>query len=144
MTMPAGDRFRDSGAGCTQRCDVKDGTILAPMHFRPPGRNARVTAATYHFDGHSLCFKEHGMELAIDDETRGLLEPSLTRFANVASLRCKRSLVRDEPSLVVVRDERRLLLLNCVVVDLSSVARSPGSGAECGRPGFPSPVRVFL
>lgn len=80
LAMPAGAKFHDSGAGCTQRVDLADGTILLPIYFRPPGKNSRVTIARCTFDGKTLRFQEHGNELSIDDKTRGLHEPSLTRF----------------------------------------------------------------
>jgi len=80
LEMPKGDKFRDSGAGCTQRVDLADGTILMPIYFRPPKQNSRVTIAYCSFDGKVLRFLEHGNALAVDDETRGLHEPSLTRF----------------------------------------------------------------
>eukprot|EP00913_Durusdinium_trenchii_P008936 g8402.t1 len=80
LEMPEGPKFRDSGAGCTQRFDLADGTILLPIYFRPPGKNSRVTIAHCTFDGKTLRFKQQGNELSIDDKTRGLHEPSLTRF----------------------------------------------------------------
>jgi hypothetical protein len=80
LEMPKGDKFHDSGAGCTQRVDLADGTILLPVYFRPPKQNSRVTIAHCSFEGEVLRLLEHGNELAINDETRGLHEPSLTRF----------------------------------------------------------------
>ena len=80
LEMPEGEKFHDAGAGCTQRYDAADGTILLPIYFRPPGKNSRVTVARCSFDGRTLRFRQHGNELAIDDKTRGLHEPSLTRF----------------------------------------------------------------
>lgn len=82
LAMPEGDKFHDSGAGCTQRFDLADGTILLPIYFRPPNQNSRVTIARCSFDGKTLRFLQHGNELSIDDTTRGLHEPSLTRFAD--------------------------------------------------------------
>lgn len=80
LMMPEGEKYHDCGAGCTQRFDLEDGTILLPIYFRPPGKNSRVTIARCSFNGKVLQFQEHGNELAIDDKTRGLHEPSLTRF----------------------------------------------------------------
>lgn len=80
LAMPEGGKYHDSGAGCTQRFDLDDGTVLLPFYFRPPEKNSRVTVARCSFDGKQLTFQEHGNELAIDDKTRGLHEPSLTRF----------------------------------------------------------------
>jgi hypothetical protein len=80
LEMPKGDKFLDSGAGCTQRVDLADGTILLPIYFRPPKHNSHVTIARCSFDGKVLRLLEHGNELAVNDKTRGLHEPSLTRF----------------------------------------------------------------
>ena len=82
LDMPSGGKFQDAGAGCTQRFDLEDGTILLPFYFRPPGKNSRVAVARCSFDGETLRYVEHGDELAIDDDTRGLHEPSLTRFGD--------------------------------------------------------------
>jgi len=80
LAMPDGEKFHDCGAGCTQRVDLADGTILLPLYFRPPGKNSRVAVARCSFDGETLRYEEHGNELSIDDTTRGLHEPSLARF----------------------------------------------------------------
>ncbi|MDP6060507.1 MAG: exo-alpha-sialidase [Pirellulaceae bacterium] len=80
LAMLEGEKFHDSGAGCTQRYDLADGTILLPIYFRPPGKNSRVTVAHCSLDGRTLHFQQHGNELSVDDKTRGLHEPSLTRF----------------------------------------------------------------
>lgn len=82
LRMPAGDKFHDCGAGCTQRVDLPDGSLLLPIYFRPPGKNSRVTVARCTFDGETLKFVKQGTELSIDDKTRGLHEPSLTRFGD--------------------------------------------------------------
>ncbi len=80
LAMPDEEKFHDSGAGCTQRYDLADGTILLPLYFVPPGKSSRVAVARCEFDGETLRYREHGNELAIDDQTRGLHEPSLARF----------------------------------------------------------------
>jgi len=80
LEMPEGDKFHDAGAGCVQRFDETDGSILLPIYFRPPGKNSRVTVTRCSFDGRTLRFQQHGNELFIDDKTRGLHEPSLTWF----------------------------------------------------------------
>lgn len=80
LKMAEDAKFYDSGAGCTQRVDLTDGTILLPIYFRPPKQNSRVTIARCSFDGKTLRFLERGSELMVDDKTRGLHEPSLTRF----------------------------------------------------------------
>jgi len=80
MKLPAGEEFQDAGPGCVQRYDEEDGSILLPIYFRPPGKNSRVTVARCKFDGKELTYAEHGNVLSIDDATRGLHEPSLTKF----------------------------------------------------------------
>ena len=80
LEMPDADKFHDAGAGCVQRFDETDGTVLLPIYFRPPGKNSRVTVTRCTFDGGMLRFQQHGNELSINDKTRGLHEPSLTRF----------------------------------------------------------------
>ena len=82
VTMPGGDKFHNSGAGCVQRYDRKDGAILLPIYFIPPGKNSQVTVLRCSFDGKTLHYEEQGNELGVDDATRGLHEPSLTRFGN--------------------------------------------------------------
>ncbi|MFW6124690.1 MAG: sialidase family protein, partial [Pirellulales bacterium] len=80
MEMPDATKFYNAGAGCTQRYDLPDGSVLLPFYFRPAGTNSRVAVARCSFDGRTLSYVEHGDELAVDDDTRGLHEPSLTRF----------------------------------------------------------------
>jgi hypothetical protein len=80
LQMPEGSKFYDAGAGCCQRYDLSDGTILLPFYFRPGGGSSMVAVARCSFDGETLQYVEHGNELSIDDKTRGLHEPSLTRF----------------------------------------------------------------
>jgi len=82
LEMPDPVKFCDAGAGCTQRVDVADGTILLPIYFRPPGKNARTTVLRCSFDGETLRYVEHGDELVLDDKTRGLGEPSLARVGS--------------------------------------------------------------
>ncbi len=80
LKMPDDELFINSGAGCTQRFDLEDGTILLPITIRPPGKNMRVTVCRCSFDGETLKYQSHGTVLELNDETRGLGEPSLTRF----------------------------------------------------------------
>lgn len=80
LQMPDGEYFHDAGAGCSQRIDLSDGTILLPIYFRPPGKNSRVTILRCSFDGKQLSYLEHGNVLIRDDQTRGLHEPSLAYF----------------------------------------------------------------
>jgi len=80
LELPDPVKFFSSGAGCVQRFDKEDGTILLPFYFSPPGKNSQVTVATCSFDGNELKYLGHGNEMAVDDNTRGLHEPSITRF----------------------------------------------------------------
>jgi len=80
LVMPDTEKFYNSGAGCTQRSDRPDGIILLPISFTPPGKNSAVTILKCSFDGTTLRYLEQGNELEINDDTRGLGEPSLTLF----------------------------------------------------------------
>lgn len=80
LEMPDPKRFVDCGAGCTQRYDLEDGTVLLPVYFRPPGQNSRAMVLRCAFDGKTLTCEELGTVLKREDGTRGLHEPSLTRF----------------------------------------------------------------
>jgi hypothetical protein len=80
LKMPGDDKFYNSGAGCVQRYDMDDGTILLPISFHPKGKNSRVTVCKCSFDGKELKYNSHGSELELNNETRGLGEPSLTKF----------------------------------------------------------------
>ena len=80
MALPEGPKFHNAGSGCVQRYDLEDGSILLPIYFTPAGKNSHVTVARCAWDGKTLQYLEHGQELAVDDKTRGLHEPSLTRF----------------------------------------------------------------
>jgi len=82
LEMPDAELFHDSGAGCSQRYDEPDGSILLPIYYRAHGRNSRVTVTRCTFDGKRLKFEERGNDLHIDDKTRGLGEPSLTKFGD--------------------------------------------------------------
>jgi hypothetical protein len=80
LIMPDGDKFHNAGAGCVQRYDLDDGIIFLPISFRPKEKNSRVTVCKCSFDGKELNYLLHGTELEIKDESRGLGEPSLTKF----------------------------------------------------------------
>ncbi|MEX2579544.1 MAG: sialidase family protein [Verrucomicrobiales bacterium] len=82
LRMPEG--FVRTAAGSTQRYDLPDGTILLPVHYRSGdsdrGDRPKVTVVQCSFDGQTLEYEGHGEDIGIDDDTRGLFEPSLTRF----------------------------------------------------------------
>lgn len=77
LAMPEGPKFAKAGAGCTQRVDEPDGTILLPFYFQPPDSNSQVAIMRCAFDGRKLSYLEHGNELRVEDATRGIGEPSL-------------------------------------------------------------------
>lgn len=79
LAMPDEARFENAGAGCVQRVDLKDGTILLPIYYKVPGDQAySVTVLRCGFDGSELRYLGHGSELTIPVK-RGLYEPSLVR-----------------------------------------------------------------
>ncbi len=82
LDMPDEPRFKNAGAGCTQRYDLPNGDILLPISFKIPGSKcATVTVVRCRFDGQTLQYVEHGDELTLD-VPRGFGEPSLTRFGD--------------------------------------------------------------
>jgi hypothetical protein len=82
LEMPDPIKFYNCGAGCTQRYDLPDGTILLPVSFTPPGKNSHVTVLKCSFDGSLMKYLSHGTEIGIDDGTRGIGEPSIAKFDN--------------------------------------------------------------
>ena len=82
MEMPDQEKFHDCGVGSVQRYDKSDGTILLPVAFHPHplGKNGSVTVTRCSLYNKILRYLEHGDEISIDDDTRGLYEPSLTYF----------------------------------------------------------------
>lgn len=90
--MPKGSpgKFRNEGAGSTQRYDLPDGTILLPSYFmvkqgkyndiNNPGLFSS-TVMKCRFDGKTLEYIEHGDEIHIP-AGRGFVEPSLAFFKN--------------------------------------------------------------
>jgi len=80
MNMPDDEKFYNSGAECVQRFDLPDGTIFLPISFKPKGKNSRVTVCKCSFNGNELKYISNGSELVLNNDTRGLGEPSLTKF----------------------------------------------------------------
>jgi hypothetical protein len=93
LPMPDGRKFEFVGAGCTQRVDLPDGTILLPVYFRKRAVNKDkvVTIMRCSFDGKTLKYIEHGDELCKHDGTFGLGEPSLIRFNDTYYLTMRHS-----------------------------------------------------
>ncbi len=87
LTMPDEEHFYWASAGCSQRVDLPDGTILLPisrMSREEVGESTwsgcfSTTVIRCGFDGESLRFIEQGNEMTVP-QPRGLYEPSLTRF----------------------------------------------------------------
>lgn len=82
MELPEHLGFTGSGAGCTQRIDLPDGTILLPVSYKPEKNNSGVTVLHCSFDGTTLRYLTHGSLLRVEDAIRGLGEPSLTKYNN--------------------------------------------------------------
>ena len=80
LVMPQGDKFYNAGAGSVQRYDLDNGEIILPIYFSPPGSSSQVTVLRCQFDGSTLKYLRHGTEFGIDDDTRGLHEPSITFY----------------------------------------------------------------
>jgi hypothetical protein len=73
-------RFYHAGAGCVQRYDLPDGSILLPVYLIPPDSpNARTVVVRCTFDGRRMLYQDRGDELGVN-EGRGLGEPQLTKF----------------------------------------------------------------
>ena len=87
MDVPDRDRFYWAAAGCSQRVDLEDGTILLPIYSMDRRELTETiwqacffsTVVRCAFDGTTLTWLENGDELSVPD-VRGLYEPSLTRF----------------------------------------------------------------
>jgi hypothetical protein len=82
LELPDEPRFRNAGAGSTQRFDVDDGSILLPVYFKDPSGTRHgcysATVVRCAFDGVRLTYLQHGTELTVA-EPRGFCEPSITR-----------------------------------------------------------------
>jgi hypothetical protein len=83
LTVPDEPLLEAQGAGCTQRVDLADGTILLPTYGAPRNDDSKRcrygTVLRCGFDGRTLSYIEHGNLLSLPDP-RGCLEPSLTLF----------------------------------------------------------------
>lgn len=74
LQMPNKNVLLNNNAGCTQRVDLPNGTILLPIAF-----GVGVTVVRCSFDGEELRYLEHGSEHEIE-LGRGFAEPSLTFY----------------------------------------------------------------
>lgn len=72
--------FYKCSAGCAQRYDMEDGTILLPVRYRAAHHKYTiVTVIRCSFDGKDLKYIERGNDLHIEGK-RGPAEPSITKF----------------------------------------------------------------
>ena len=85
LQLPENLNFQGEGAGCTQRVDLADGTILLPTYITVKQVVGNVFQNQYaatvmrcSFDGETLEYLEHGTELTVP-EGRGFVEPSLAK-----------------------------------------------------------------
>lgn len=72
-----------AGAGCSQRVDLEDGTILLPVYGKPDADDQYYTSTVLkcQFDGQTLHYIGHGSSLTCN-RGRGYYEPSLTRYGD--------------------------------------------------------------
>jgi hypothetical protein len=101
LEMPDAERFGNAGAGCTQRVDLEDGTILLPIYFKPiTGKAYSSTVVGCSFDGKELKYLGHGSEHSVPID-RGLYEPSLAVFRGRYFLTMR----NDQAAYVSVSDD---------------------------------------
>lgn len=80
LAMPDEPRFKNGGAGSTQRVDLKNGDILLPYYSKEITNKAYFcTVVRCRFDGKTLRYIEHGSEHTVNID-RGFVEPSLAKF----------------------------------------------------------------
>lgn len=80
LEMPDEPDFNMARNACSQWWVEPDGTLLVPLyHGISAAAPSRVTVARYSFDGRHMKYLGRGNTL-VQDEVRGLAEPSLTRF----------------------------------------------------------------
>ena len=101
LKMPDEPKFENAGAGCVQRFDLEEGTVLLPIYFKSlEAPRYSVTVVRCSFDGSELRYLGHGDELTVPIG-RGLYEPSLTRWGGRFYL----TLRNDESGYVSVSDD---------------------------------------
>jgi len=93
LQMPNQAKFDSAGAGCVQRYDEADGTILLPISFHPPNKNSHITVIQCAFDGEILSYQKQGNELGINNDTRGLHETNWVLTMILAACTSPHSLV---------------------------------------------------
>lgn len=101
LELPDEPRFENAGAGCVQRVDLEDGTLLLPIYFKEPGEVAySTTVLRCAFDGTTLRYLGHGDVLHLPIK-RGFCEPSLVRWGGRFFL----TLRNDERGYVAVSED---------------------------------------
>jgi hypothetical protein len=82
LVLPdANGKFYFASAGCSQRFDEPNGSILLPISFISKNKTKGIFSTTVvrcAFDGRELTFRECGNDLSVP-ELRGLCEPSLIK-----------------------------------------------------------------
>lgn len=82
LVMPDEPKFKNAGAGCTQRLDLPNGDILLPIYYRRmDDQSSSTTVVRCRFDGETMEYIEHGTEM-FTDVPRGFGEPSLAKFGD--------------------------------------------------------------
>jgi len=81
VDFPPDSPLYNSSAGCTQRFDLPDGTILLPVYTRKDLKTPHRDTVVLHcsFDGETLNVLASGKPLSLHVD-RGLVEPSVTGF----------------------------------------------------------------
>jgi hypothetical protein len=101
LAMPDDPKFANAGAGCVQRTELKDGTVLLPIYFKShEAATYAVTVVRCSFDGAELRYLGHGSELSIPVK-RGLYEPSIVHHGDRFFLTMR----NDDHGYVAVSDD---------------------------------------
>ena len=81
IKMPDGKKWDYARSACAQWLVQPDGSLLLPVYWGiSPNKPHSVTVVQCAFDGERLRYLRHGDEIKLD-KVRGLVEPSLVRFA---------------------------------------------------------------
>lgn len=101
LTPPNKRAWFRTSAGCSQRLDLEDGSILLPLSHRGKSDDDSVgTVCRCVFDGERLEVREQGNELKVEGG-RGLGELSLARLRSRFFLTCR----NDEKGYVAVSED---------------------------------------
>lgn len=87
--------------GCGQRVTLPDGDVLMSLCFHAGEGDRKVVGARCRFDGDTLSIRETGPALSLK-VSRGLLEPSVTRFGGRLFLTMR---AEDDRGYVAVSDD---------------------------------------